>query len=149
MVTRINVKKLIAVILTVAIILAGGGYSFIHLNKRYDMMGKLSQSFHRGDDTVTVYAIDSDTQVKLKDGTSMSFGDPSKPVVSVIGTIADIAEGSPLVGGKPSPLLNAVKEKKILLNLYLTDTNGGTNQGIQSLIRAAACNTYQIGRAHV
>lgn len=143
MVTRIDVKKLIAVILIAIITLVACGYSVMKLNEKFEITGKLTQAFGHNDNEVTVTAIPTQLQDQLKDGTSLSFGDPTKPVIALIATPQDISRDTSIIGDKPSPLLNAVKDKKILLNIYLTDEQGGSSTGIRSLTQAAACNMYR------
>lgn len=144
MVSRISPWKVLSIILIVVLLISSVGFVAVKMSDKYHIGDKVG-GFFSGDDkqVVHVSSVPSDTMVMLKEGTNMSFGDPSKPYVNLIVTPQDLNRDNPLIGDKPSPLLNAVKDKKIMLNIYIADENGQSSTGINSLIQAAACNTFR------
>lgn len=143
MVSRLSVGKIIlysVLILVIIISVIAASYSVI---TKYEVAEKIDNFFNKEEDAVYVKAISESEMSMLKTGTSLSFGDPSKPSISLIVTPSELSRTKDLVGSKPSELLNAVKDKDVLLNVYLSGQDGASTTGIENIINVASCNTYR------
>lgn len=144
MVSRMSLWKVISIVLAIVLILSSVGFVAWKVADRFHVADKVGNFLSSGEEEIVhVSSINSDTMIMLKEGTSLSFGDPSKPYVNLIVTPQGLGRDNDIIGEKPSELLNAVKDKEIMLNIYLADDKGGSSAGINSLIKAAACNTLR------
>lgn len=143
MVSRISVKSVLiySLIAILAVFLIGfTGYTVV---TKTHVMDNIASKFNKDENIVHVDNVSTENMNRLKEGTTLSFGSPDEPFVNLIVTPKDLSRENALIGDKPSALLNAVKDKKILLNIYLVNDEGEPDPGINNIMRAASCNTFR------
>lgn len=89
--------------------------------------------------------VSSETESRMGEGTILTFGssDPQAKKITIFASPKDLSRDGRVVSGKPSDLLNAVKDKKITLNLYLEPSSDEDSKGTDSMIKSASCRIVQ------
>lgn len=87
--------------------------------------------------------VSPDTMDRMSRGSILTFGDPTKKQLTLIVDPEELSRNGSLVGSKPSPLMNAVKDGDIALNLYLAPRSDNRAVGVNSIVKAAVCKLSQ------
>lgn len=94
------------------------------------------------DQHVDYQDVSIDTMGRMTKGTILEFGaaaGSSKPQVVFIGDPENLSRSKKIVNGKPSKLLNAVKDRELTLYVYPRSSAPNRSTAIESVTKAASC----------
>lgn len=82
--------------------------------------------------------VSEETTARLDEGTILQFG-KGGPTITLIVDPADLSRTTNMVGGTPSDFFNAIKDRKLTVNLYLAPRSPERQVAVDSVIKAATC----------
>ena len=137
-----NSGKVNKIVLIVVVVIAILGCILYAVGKNVDNSEKNNAQNASSEKVVDVTP---DSHQRMNDGTILTFGnqDPQAKAVTIFASPTDMSREGRLVNGKPSALLTAVKDKNVRVNLYLAPNSDSESQGVDSMIKSAACKVVQ------